>query len=146
MSLPALNEAGDLPIGVHQCTWQEMEQRFGTGTSQRLICTRRLEHVLNLARRTSRLSRFIVFGSYVTAKPEPNDIDVVLVMDDAFRLEDCPPALSPLFEHALAQARYGASVFWIRPGLLIGEGIEEFIAYWQSKRGGGKRGIVEVML
>jgi hypothetical protein len=61
-------------------------------------------------------------------------------------LENCPLESRGLFDHAVAQARYGASVFWIRPALLIGEGVEEFVSYWQVKRGGGKRGIVNVML
>lgn len=60
-------------------------------------------------------------------------------------LEDCPIEARVLFDHAVAQARYGASVFWIRPGLLIGEDVEEFIAYWQLKRDGSRRGIVEVV-
>jgi hypothetical protein len=32
------------------------------------------------------------------------------------------------------------------PGLLIGETVEEFIAYWQVKRGGDQRGIIDVLL
>ena len=72
-------------------------------------------------------------------------MDVVLVMDDAFRLEDCRIGARGLFDHALAQARYGASIFWVRPGMLIGASIEEFIAYWEVKRDGSRRGIVEVV-
>jgi len=45
-----------------------------------------------------------------------------------------------------AQARFGASIFWMRPALLIGETVEQFIEYWQIKRGGGQRGIVDVIL
>jgi hypothetical protein len=50
-----------------------------------------------------------------------------------------------LFDHAVAQARYGASIFWVRPGLLIQESIDEFILYWQVKRDGSRRGIVEIV-
>lgn len=67
------------------------------------------------------------------------------MMDDRFRLEECLIEARGLFDHAVAQARYGASIFWIRPGLVIGESIEDFIAYWQLKRDGSKRGIVEVI-
>ncbi len=87
-----------------------------------------------------------MFGSYVTDKPSPNDVDVILVMDDEFRLENCPVEARGLFEHATAQARYGASIFWVRPGLLLGETIDEFVSHWQIKRDGSKRGIVEVLL
>jgi len=56
-------------------------------------------------------------------------MDVVLVMDDAFRLEDCPIESRGLFDHALAQARDGVSIFWIPPGLLVDESIEDFISF-----------------
>ena len=144
MALLSFNEAGDLPSGIHSATLGELLRRFGAAGSQRATCTRRLAHIYDLARRTGFVQRFIVFGSYVTAKPEPNDVDVVLVMDDAFRLENCPLDSRGLFDHAVAQARHGASVFWMRPGMLIGETVEEFIAYWQTKRGCLKRGIVDV--
>jgi hypothetical protein len=79
-----------------------------------------------------------------TAKSAPNDVDVVLVMDDNFRLENCPVECRGIFDHATAQARYGASVFWIRPGMIFEETVEEFIGYWQVKRDGSKRGILDV--
>ena len=81
----------------------------------------------------------------MTAKPDPNDVDIILVMDDNFRLEACPMELRGLFDHAVAQARYGASVFWTRPSILIGETVDEFLAYWQVKRDKSRRGIVEVV-
>ena len=145
MPLPDFDASGDLPTGVHRVTLNEVIQRFGSVGGQRGVCTLRLSHVQELAKRTGHLQRFVIFGSYVTAQPNPNDIDVVLVMDDAFRLEECPIESRGLFDHAVAQARYGASIFWIRPGLLIGEGVEDFITYWQLKRDGSRRGIVEVI-
>lgn len=145
MPLPNCEATGDLPPGVYCATLNEVRRHFGTAGGQRGTCTRRLSHIFELAQRTGHLQRFVIFGSYVTAKPDPNDVDVVLVMDDTFRLEDCPIEARGLFDHAVAQARYGASIFWMRPGLLIGESIEDFIASWQLKRDGSKRGIVEVM-
>jgi hypothetical protein len=145
MPLPDFNASGDLPTGIHRATFNEMIQRFGSAGGQRKVCTLRLSHVYELAKRTGHLQQFVIFGSYVTAQPNPNDIDLVLVMDDAFRLEECPVESRALFDHAVAQARYGASVFWLRPGLLIGESLGDFIHYWQVKRDGSRRGIVEVI-
>ncbi len=139
MPLPSFNTNGDLPSGIHGATLDEIVQRFGTSQGQRYQCTRRLLHVCHLARRTGCLRRVIIFGSYVTSKIEPNDIDVVLILSDDFRLDSCDIECRALFDHATAQARYGASIFWIRPSLLIGEGVEDFIAYWQTKRDGSKR-------
>lgn len=91
------------------------------------------------------MQHFIIFGSYVTSKAKPNDVDIILVMDDSFKLKDCPAESAGLFNHAVAQARYGASIFWTRPMALINETVEEFMAYWQSKRDGSQRGIIEVV-
>ena len=43
-----------------------------------------------------------------------------------------------------AATEFGASVFWIRPSLLFLEPLDEFIAGWQVKRDGTRRGIIEV--
>ena len=43
-----------------------------------------LEHIYALANAGGHLARFIVFGSFVTAKPAPNDVDIFLLMSDSF--------------------------------------------------------------
>lgn len=144
MPLPPLNSEGDLPVGVHVAPLAEVVARFGGDTDQRRAVTTRLEHICRLARSTGAVERLIVFGSYVTAKPAPNDVDVVLVMRDDFDATSCPLDTAVLFDHQRADVELGASVFWIRPGLLFGESVEEFVAGWQARRGGGRRGIVEV--
>jgi hypothetical protein len=58
----------------------------------------------------------------------------------------CPIELIALFDHAVAQVRYGVSIFWTRPSALLGETIDEYIAYWQVKRDKTLRGIVEISL
>ncbi len=72
------------------------------------------------------------------------DIDVVLVMAAGFRLEDAPRESRTLFSHADAEARYGASVFWVREEMLPEEQMRDFLETWQTKRDGMKRGIVEI--
>ena len=104
MPLPEFNNYGDLPPGVYRVAWSEVLERFGGAFGQRDVCTRRLTHVYELAKRTRFMKRFVIFGSYVTAKMEPNDVDVILIMDDAFRLEQCPMESHGLFDHAVAQA------------------------------------------
>jgi len=49
-----------------------------------------------------------------------------------------------LFYHMDADAHFGASVFWTRPSGTIG-GEQAMVEYWQSRREGGKRGIVEII-
>ena len=93
---------------------------------------------------TGHLERLLVFGSYVSDKNEPNDVDVILVMRKDFRSEECPAESSVLFDHARANDELGASIFWVRPDMLLGEPIEQFLAFWQTKRDGRRRGVVEI--
>ena len=93
---------------------------------------------------TGHLDRLLVFGSYVTDEPGPNDVDVILVMQNEFRPEDCPEESAVLFNHSRADTELGASIFWIRPDLLMGEPLDEFLAFWQMTRDGRRRGVVEV--
>ncbi len=144
MTLPNLNEHGELPAGVHQTTLTELLTQFGTGTRQRREVGRRLKLIHEVASWTGSLDRMVVFGSFVTNKSEPRDVDVVLIMKDEFKIEHCSAATSALFDHTAAEQAFGASVFWIRPSLLILQSLDDFIAGWQQKRGGGQRGIVEV--
>lgn len=142
--LPPFRERGDLPAGVHDGSWVEIQERFGSGTPKRVRLMGTLRHLHALAAQTGHLSRFIIFGSFVTDAPEPRDIDVVLIMAEAFHLEDAPRESQTLFSHAEADARFGASVFWIREGILPAAEVVEFLGFWQTRRDGEKRGIVEV--
>ena len=142
--LPALNEEGELPPGVHAATLADIEWRFGSGTDARVSAMDTLKHLHELALRTGSLKAFYVFGSFVSAAPSPRDIDLALVMDADFRLEDCPREAQTLFSHADAQARFRASVFWLREGTLGEHAMREFFAAWQTKRDGSVRGILEV--
>jgi hypothetical protein len=69
--LPALNDDGELPAGIHVAAWTEFSE---------------------------------CFGSFVSATPEPRDVDVVLVMASDFQLEYGSRASRTLFQHADAQA------------------------------------------
>jgi hypothetical protein len=123
----------------------EVAVRFGLGTPQRLLITARLRHIDALARATGKLERFVIFGSYVTAKPAPNDLDILLVVRDDFHEHDYNPEVFPMFDHLRAQRELGASIFVIRPAFLFGETVEDFIAHWQITRDMSRRGIVEVI-
>jgi len=119
-------------------------EHFGTGTAQRQIVGRRLARILELASSTGHLSRFIIFGSFVTSKPAPNDVDIFMLMDDSFDADQLPLAATVVFRQTTAQNWLGASVFWLRRFAAIG-GEHIAIEDWQHKRDGTRRGIVEVI-
>ena len=144
MPLPPLTSSGDLPLGVHRVSLRELLECFGVGSRQRIAVAQRLERIYRLAFASGRLSRFVVFGSFVTDKPEPNDVDAFIVMQDMFDASELRGETALLFDHAAGDAHFGASVFWVRRLAALG-GEQATIEYWQVKRGGGQRGIVEII-
>ena len=84
MPLPPLTENGELPLGVHLGCLREVLDRFGVGSDQRKALALRPGRVHRVAQATGHLARFVIFGSFVTSKSEPNDVDILLVMADSF--------------------------------------------------------------
>jgi len=144
LTLPAFDSNGDLPIGIHPATLRELSTRFGQQNRTREIVFGRLERIARIAKRTGHLARMIVYGSFVTAKPEPNDVDVFLIFDETFDSSMCDVETLLLLDHAAADAHFGASVFWLRRPAVYG-GEQAAIEFWQTRRDGLLRGIVEIV-
>src|SRR4051812_42777387 len=136
MPLPAFNDEGDLPEGVYEARLSEVLTRFSYETARRRAVAARLTRIYNLVEATGKFERMVIFGSFITAKPEPNDVDIVLIMQDDFNLGSCDEETRKLFDHREAQVEFGASIFWIRPSMLILESLAQFIEHWQIKRDG----------
>lgn len=142
--LPDFDENGDLPVGVYKLTLDEVLEHFGTGSLQRQVVARRLVKIYNLAASTGKLRRLIVFGSFVTAKNAPHDIDVFLVMSDEFKIDECSGDVRRIFDHLITEKKIEASIFWmLESSVAVNEKI--FIEGWQNKRDHSKRGIIEVV-
>jgi len=141
---PEFDNNGDLPVGIHQATLAEVLTHFGTGTVQRRLVGQRLERIYNLAISAGQLARFVVFGSFVTAKPDPGDVDIFMIMEDSFDSNQVRGEAALIFDHLAGQNLEGASVFWIRRMAAMG-GEQEALEHWQTKRDKTRRGIVEVI-
>lgn len=141
---PEFDNNGDLPVGIHQATLAEVLQRFGTGTVQRHLVGQRLERIYKLAVSTGQVVRFVVFGSFVTAKPDPGNVDIFMLMEDSFDSKQVGGEAAHIFDHLAGQNVEGASVFWIRRLAALG-GEQEALEHWQTKRDKTRRGIVEVI-
>ena len=82
MPIPLLNERGFLPPGVHDCSLDEIRKTFGIFCSndRRPSLFERLESFVTALRKKAWLKAVIVNGSFTTAKIDPNDFDLVLVL------------------------------------------------------------------
>lgn len=132
-----------MPAGIYRATLGDALERFGREPSEREVVADRLERILEIAKSSGHLKRFIVFGSFVTAKPNPNDVDIFMIMDDDFDVTRVSDHARMLFDHTTAQSYFGASVFWIRSMAALG-GEDSAVADWMTTRRGTQRGIIEI--
>jgi len=147
MSLPALWSNGYLPPGVHEATLSEIMERFGTNTPRRQVLAGRLQELVSLARATGKLRRMFIWGSFVTDKPFPRDLDVFLLMQEGFDREfaGLPPPQRYVFEHERARLPFEADVFWATEA--VGAAVlASWLSVYQLSRDMVQRGIVEVIL
>lgn len=117
MPIPNLNTLGLLPPGRHVCTADEIAGRFGAfhGGEQRPQLMQKLMAFIAEARASGIVSSLLVDGSFVTAKPAPNDIDLVVVVPET---HDFSADLQPLEYNVVSkrrvQRRYGFDIFVAR--------------------------------
>ncbi|MBI2926062.1 MAG: hypothetical protein HYY24_10195 [Verrucomicrobia bacterium] len=134
MPIPALDENGFLPLGVHECTLEEVARRFGafqdSDRRPRLFGQFRL--FLAEARASGLVLAVIIDGSFVTSKPAPGDIDLVLVVrPDYDYLADISPGQYNVVTRSRVRRHFGFDV------LLARDGQEEYgaaIRFYQQVR------------
>jgi hypothetical protein len=143
--LPELTEQGDLPPGVHTADWQEFQARFCGSSPRRVWLSGRLRALLELAATNGKLRRAFVWGSFVTAKLAPKDVDILLIMEDDFEVDSIAAAAQAVFDSARAKLLFESDVFWARSS--IGpELLDLWLETYQTSRSFRKRGIVELEL
>jgi hypothetical protein len=75
--LPPLNYHGCLPEGVHDCTFEQLQERFATNPTRMRLCER-LHDFLRWALSIGEFSHAYIDGGFITDKALPNDIDVIM--------------------------------------------------------------------
>jgi len=143
MVLPELHANGFLPPGVHLADLDELWDRFGQISERREELFGRLQTFVDLAR-SVRARRMFVGGSYVTAKPAPGDVDVVIWVDEMFL---------DLVDRGDEQALTLELMFLTREpkeafAVFDEEGWNAWIAFFSKVRGRRnlRKGLVEVIL
>jgi hypothetical protein len=89
--VPPFDEHGNLPPGVHRCTFEEVALRLGTGSPERQVETKELLRFIECARSVG-AKRPLINGSFVTDEVEPNDVDIVVLPGGVY------PTDPPFFE------------------------------------------------
>ena len=146
--IPPFNQDGFLPEGIYDCTMEEAAERFGAfQTSDRRPQLRaKLIEFLGEARASAFVEAVLIDGSFVTSKPDPNDIDIVLVVAANYDFaKDLPPALYNLLAQHRVRTRFGFDIVVVKNG---SENLKQAVAFFQQvkQRPGLKKGILRIKL
>ncbi|HLK59558.1 MAG TPA: hypothetical protein VKU00_23550 [Chthonomonadaceae bacterium] len=144
MPLPDFDADDFLPPGIHASTLKEVETRFGIETEVRQQRFALLQAVVTAARPYPTIKRILVWGSFVTSKPEPQDLDYSLIVSVDHLRSQIAPEDARFFVPSQARIFYGVD----RGYLVIKDyPLEEYIerlAFMGRTRSLRDCGIVEI--
>lgn len=82
MPIPALEESGYLPVGVFECSVQEIESVFGAleDSVQRKFLLEDLKKLIARLIDSKIVKSILIDGSFVTRERVPGDIDLILIV------------------------------------------------------------------
>jgi len=146
--LPPLNEQGLLPPGIHEGSFEEIREKFGSfqSSDQRPQLWSRLAEFIRAAKASSLIKEIVLNGSFVTAKPDPNDIDMIAVVaaDHDFDA-DLPPYQYNLLAARRVRSRFGFDIVVVRNGSeQFNQAIEFFVQVRQKP--GLRKGLLRIKL
>jgi hypothetical protein len=108
MSLPEFSLEGLLPPGIHAGVLKEVLARFAKKTRPRKKLGVQLAKVVKAALQYRTIKRVLVWGSFVTSKPEPNDLDYSLVVSVEHHRSEIAPSHARFLVPFEAAQFYGA--------------------------------------
>src|SRR5687767_7269401 len=134
---------GNLPPGIHQASWRELEAAFGWNPHRVRLLAGLLEALRAL--RLAGCQRVYVNGSFVTAKDVPGDFDGCWDPHgvDPTLLE--PTLLGFSNRRAAQKAKYGGELF-IATTIASTAGVTFLEFFQQDKVTGDRKGIVSIDL
>jgi hypothetical protein len=143
--LPDFTEDGLLPEGIHCATLEEFEKRFVYFdlSDRRFRIFNKLRELYHEARRSGIVKRFVVGGSFVTSKAEPNDFDCILVVDPSVLGHDLRPMEYNLVSRQMVRRLFRGDII---PVIENSYYYHRYMNLFQFTRRGERMGIVEIEL
>lgn len=100
--IPSLDIYGTLPEGIHRAALAEVISRFGYRSLKRDAISRRLEEFHRFIQEFA--AQIYIDGSYVTAKIEPDDVDLIVVLPAEYDIVSANPTNLKLARYCSKQA------------------------------------------
>lgn len=127
-----------------QLSLEEFERQSGIGTERRVELYQVFQEWLNAVRATSLLRQVWVFGSFVTKKPGPDDLDFVALSAAEFDVANIALSLRHWLDHELCQELHEIDLFIIKETTSLD--IRTMILETSGRSRDGQESIVEVLL
>jgi hypothetical protein len=148
MPIPAFNHFGLLPEGIHDCEVMEAQNRFGRfqGSDRRPQLWAKFMDFVRLAKTDRFIEELFIDGSFVTARPDPNDIDVIVVVPVGHDFgTELPQNQYELLAAPRVRRRFGFDIVVVRKGTENQAEAIEFFAQVRQ-RPGQKKGLLRIMI
>jgi hypothetical protein len=144
--LPDLDGDGYLPPGIHAARLADIADLFGVSTATRARQIGLLRQVVEAAREYPTIKRILVWGSFVTNKAEPADVDYSVVVSVDHPRTRIARAHRRFFVPVDARRYYGVDKsFLVIPDYPL-DYYSDKLDFVCHRRAGGECGIAEISL
>ena len=89
------------------------------------------------------MKHIYLFGSFVTGKDSPNDIDLLVIMKGTFSTANLSGTDLDVFQHDVCRILFHADVFWVTD-TVGADRIEDLLDVFSRNRKGQAQPIIEV--
>jgi hypothetical protein len=113
MPLPDFDAYGLLPPGIHAASLAEVGARYGQGPSARRQAFELLRRVVEAALEYPTIKRVLLWGSFVTDRWEPRDLDYSLIVSVNHHPTRTATAHRRFFVPSEARQRYGVDTGYL---------------------------------
>ena len=139
--IPQFDRQGFLPQGLHDTSIREIRSVLGF-TPQRDRLIDGLDRFVHIWNESGFVDYAVIDGSFVTSKPEPGDIDMLLIPTDmAFESDSFGDLLLYYsYDEAFTKNEFGCHAF-----VVFGkEEIEDGLGFFSRDRQGNVRGLLRL--
>jgi hypothetical protein len=146
MPLPLFQPNGLLEPGIHAASLSEIISRFGIGNAVREQRGQLLRMIVERAATYTTMKRVLVWGSFVSSKTEPNDLDYSVVVSVGHSRTDILAEDRRFFRPVEARMRYGVDRSFL---FVLDYPLEYYVErldFMCHDVDGQPRGIVEISL
>ena len=139
--IPEFDSSGLLPPGLHNASFGEIRAVLGfTKRRKRLIDG--LERFVRVWNESGFLEYCVIDGSFATSKPEPGDIDALLIPkpESLYSRGFSYLAMTHSYDREFTKSEFDCEAFFT-----TGEGdLEEWMDFFATDRRGRRRGLIKL--